>query len=249
MGKNKKRKAETSLTSTSNSDSSPETSRTGTNMAMTGKMDSLIELMTRVQEDIAEIKHEAKNRAKEVEEVKQLLLQSQNNWKEERQAMNEKIDLLENRMRRMEKNEKRNNVIITNYDTESNGAELGQELKSLFKSQTKESVEIVEARKWRVKDKSMILVKFADFDCKLRVLKNKRNLHTSIGDLKKPIYVDDDQTKEEREIAFMARKCRNEIARKEGGEVLMKYEKGLPIIRANGDTWRWNKGKNDYVKQ
>lgn len=94
MGKNKKRKAETSLTSTSNSDSSPETSRTGTNMAMTGKMDSLIELMTRVQEDIAEIKHEAKNRAKEVEEVKQLLLQSQNNWKEERQAMNEKIDLL-----------------------------------------------------------------------------------------------------------------------------------------------------------
>lgn len=201
-------------------------------------MDSEKRLKDEVFQRIGQVEHKNEEIEKEIEVLHQQAKRDR-----------ERIEELEKRWEGLDRKERKNNIIISGHESNLDGRELAREIEDLLKMKTEENVEVIEARRWKTKtNRTIIWAKMKEFDQKIKVMKNKRRISNMVNGSVRPVYVADDLTREEREMSFKARVCRGECI-KNYGMAELKYERGRPVIRSKGRTWRWNEKSRDYNEQ
>lgn len=208
------------------------------------------ELKKEMQDSESRIKEELNKRMGQIEkknaEMEEKFTENTKQWQQERKALMERLDEQDRRLERAERSEKRCNVIVSNLETKTEGSGLSKELEDLFTSKTGKELKVAEARKWiNRSNKTVIWARLQTVEQKIDLMRNKKLLNQKIDGQNRPIYVDDDQTREEREISYRARQCRGECA-KNFGAAEIKYERGRPIVKSKGKTWKWNGAKKDF---
>lgn len=209
------------------------------------------ELKKEMQASAAQLKEDLLQKMEQMEqknmELESKLEDMKSQWQMERKVMIERMAEQESRLERVERSEKKCNVIFTNYETKKEGRELAKELGEMLVNKTGKQIDVVEARKWINKgNKNVVWARLQTFEQKIELMRNKKQLKVNREGHDTPIFVDDDLTREEREIGYRARQCRNECAKKYGSAEI-RYEKGRPIVKAMGKSWIWNAETKEYL--
>lgn len=142
----------------------------------------------------------------------------------------------------MERNQNKNNIIISQYKPrEEHGRKLTEEIEDMLRVKTKEKVLVESVQRINTNTETKFLVKMRDFEDKLKIFRNKKELFNEVDGKKYPIYVSDDLIKVDRDVQKLARDaCREE--RKRGNDAKVGYKK----IFINGKEHKWNEDVNDF---
>jgi len=180
--------------------------------------------VTDMKIDFAEVKEELKKVKAEWEE-------KANIWQKEKGEMEKRISNLENKLEKQEKEKRRNNVVIKgiDFDKEQPGNQyLKQKVVDYFQKEMEIEIKVEEAFKVGKTEEKVTVVKCAEFDHKLELLKLKRKLPGSI-------YIDSDLTMEERKVQLAIRN----VARGEknnGKKTRVGYRK----LEVDGIKYEWS---------
>lgn len=170
-------------------------------------------------------------------------------WEQERIQTKSIIEGLEHRINVMEKKERKNNIIISNYDTQKKGKELVEEVENMLNSKIDKNVKVLEARSWKTMKGTMIMAKLNEWEDKLTIMKNKKEFKQQGGeDGDRNIYIDEDLDRNEREIRMKARRLRNNIT-SNGQKCDLKYERGIPVIYAENKKYCWDPIEKEYGQE
>lgn len=190
-------------------------------------MEELKNMITELIQEIREIKQGQSEYLKEILEIKKENIQ-----------LKRDVKILEHKLEKMEKEKRKNNVIITGMEFQSdNQQEMKQVLENLVKEQLHINTEIKKVEK--ISDKRCI-VEMETFEGKLKILKHKRKLRKT-G--RKEIFINSDLTPKERDIDYKIRKrAKEEI--NNGKNVIIKYQK----LIINGIEWKWNEEREELER-
>ena len=155
-------------------------------------------------------------------------------WKKEKEELNERIKKLEFEKERKEREEKRKNIVIKGANFENYNLE--NEVCKFLKEKIKVEVKIRKAYNIKTKENRKITIaEVENLEKKKEIMVNKKNLGSE------KVFIDDDMTWKEREIQGKIR----ELAKKkkqEGCEVKVSYMK----MYLNGKWLKWNEHKNRF---
>lgn len=209
-------------------------------------------MMKKVDDDKIERLKEAKEerlerqeeRKEEMERLEGLLTAHRDSWEKEKIILMERQEKLEERLCRLEKAEKRNNVIVSNYSAkETDSRKLAREMEGMMSRKAGEPVRVETAYSIRSVLGVRQVVRLAEFEDKMIVMRNKKKFFEEKGDKRIPIYVDDDLTPEEREIQKKARDFAK-MKREEGCEVKVGHKK----VFVKGVEMRWVNEEKGFVE-
>lgn len=158
-------------------------------------------------------------------------------WESEKEAMNTKMEGMEQRMEQQERRERRSNVVIRGLGGGETGTCLKEKVATWIKTEMGVEVVIREAHRTG-RERDCIIAKMESVEDKIRTMKEK-------GKLKgQKIYVDDDLTIEERGVQKQIRdKAREQKAT--GKEVRVRYRKLL----INGKTFKWDEKRRELIEE
>ncbi|XP_050514182.1 uncharacterized protein LOC126889696 [Diabrotica virgifera virgifera] len=156
-----------------------------------------------------------------LEEVKEI--------RRENEVMKTKIRVLEYKLKTMEKKERRNNIIVTGFDTARDTKELKEDIENQLQTFLGAKCEIKEITKL---NKRMCKLELGTYGDKADIMKNKNKFRHIKG---RKLFIDDDYTIQERDIQKQLREYANE-QRQKGNVVKFKYQK----IIINDEIWKWN---------
>lgn len=197
------------------------------------KIDLLTEMMKELMKDIKEIKQDQKTHQQELKEIKQENVK----LKEENMILREKMKNIEGRLRRIEKEQAKNSIVISGLEMEKkDGEELKQSLERFLEGTIGVNVQIKEARKIGTK---ICKVDLSSVYEKEAVMKNKNKLKR----LQERIYINNEMTKEEREIQKKIKKIAEE-ERKKGKNTKIGFQK----VMVDGTEWRWNREQEELIQ-
>lgn len=203
-------------------------------------MEEVKAMFADIQKEIKEIKAANQEYRKEVELMRNELKEKEEKWEREKKVLEERIQLIEIRLEEEEKRRRRNNIIIKGLKLkEEKPEQMEKEISNLFKEEVGEEVNIKTVNKI---GKETILVEMENWEQKIKIMKGKYKLMKNEGTRK--IYIDNDLTKNEREIQkkiYLEAKER----RKDGWQVKVGYKK----IKIGEDLWSWNERKGLLEKK
>jgi hypothetical protein len=197
------------------------------------KLDFLIQLVKDLTTETKQIRadqEETKNEIMKIREENKQLLRENQEIKEEYKIMKQHNKELEIRLERLEKEKRRNNVVVNGLriETESNKV-LKEVMEELFEKKLQVKIDVKEAYKLgeetclielrNAQEKELIMAN----KYKLKKLKNER------------IYINQDMTRMEREKAKEIRKVAKQEMEK-GKQVKVGYNK----VTIDGVNWKWN---------
>lgn len=223
----------------------------------TGDMDSakqledLARLITGMREDM---KKESEQTRAEIRELKDELIRKGNEWKEEKEEMNRKLENLEvtieakdktinwlvHKEEMRERRERKNNIVIKGWKAPEN-KDLEAEVTDFLKDRLKVETKVKEARwiKGRQQDKRSVIAELYTWEAKKEVMKKKSSLKiTGTPNFQEVIYIDNDMTFSERDVQRAIR-GRAEEEKKLGKTVKVGFKK----LIVDGKTWKWNEGR------
>lgn len=247
-----KSKRSRKVISESSPDSSPDTLKKLKSSTMEKTdMDRILAAIDGVKKQIND---EAIDRRKEIadlkdmirtdkEELLKIINEDKNEWVKVKEAMAEKQSRTDWRLNQMEKQQKKNNLILTNYTpTETDSRKLVREIEEMLQTKIEEKVNVEAVIKIKTSVGDKVIVKMKDFHDKLAVMRKKKMMYEERDGRKLPIYVDDDLTQEDREIQKRARdQC------KKARELGKVANVGHRRIYINGKEYKWNQEKNDFL--
>lgn len=196
-----------------------------------GKLDAIMKIMRELREDVREIRREQELGN---EEIKKLREENGEMMRENRKMRKEIIELSE-RVERLEMEGRKNNVIMQ-------GMKMGQEWIKQSKEEVNEKMEKNFREKMEIEVKVKEVIKLGKEICLIKlerekdkeeVMMNKHKLKQLVNER---IYINNDETKEQREKGRKIREIAKEY-KKCGKEVKMGYNK----IIVDGMVWKWNK--------
>lgn len=207
------------------------------------KLELIINMIKEMKEDQSEIKEEIHQIRVQQREIKKVIgdIKEENEKlrKENEQIKNEnreirgKIKALENTVEWMEKEKRKNNIVMYGLKIDTNDSKtLKQATEKFMEQQLNINVRVNTANK--IGDKTC-LIKLETEQDKEEIMKNKSKLRNLTTD---KVYINNDLTKKEKE----KQKYINERAKQEisaGKTVKIGFNK----IIINGTEWRWNKDK------
>lgn len=188
--------------------------------------------MDELKDMIRELIIEVKQNTEKLDELKKEAKAKEEIWNEEKKQMFGRIEALEERLEKQERDKKRNNIVINGLTPNSENLEKEVEeflMKELNTSVTPNNV-------YQIKTKNAILhvAEFKNWKDKQSVMENKHKLRGK----KQPIFIDNHLTKEEQRIQAHIR----ELAREEKSKNPMKRIKvGYQKIIMDGVTYKWDK--------
>lgn len=198
----------------------------------------------RQKESIKEKKERQEERREDMDKLEGLLTAHRDSWEKEKKILMERQEKLEERLCRLEKEGKRNNVIVSNYEAkETDSRKLAREMEDMMSKKVGEPVRVETAYRIRSERGDRQVVRLAEFEDKMIVMKNKKKFFEKRGEEKIPIYVDDDLTIEEREIQKKARDFAK-TKREEGCVVKVGYKK----VFVEGAEMRWSTEEKSFVE-
>lgn len=152
--------------------------------------------------------------------------------------MEAKMEKLDTKVEKLEKEKKRNNLIIVGYEPQtSNNYELKHELENFNREVLRVEPKVrsdrklnnrtckIEMENWEEK------IKILNSKSKLRLLKDKR------------IYINNDLTDREKEIQKQLREIEKK-ERNKGNSTKLGYRK----LTINGIIWEWDERKQELIK-
>nr|CAI5854192.1 unnamed protein product [Callosobruchus analis] len=207
------------------------------------KIDQMMILLQKIALDLQEVKDEQKEIRKEQKNIQQELRQLKENYeavrkeseyaRKENKEMKAQIMELEVKVERMEKENKKDNIVMVGF-----GKEIKEEkllingINDFFKTHLQVDTQIANVFKIR---SDTCVVKMKNAEEKDKVMKNKHKLK-SLAD---KVYINDDLTENERKKQAEIRKMAKAMM-SEGKDVKIGYSK----IMVDGIEWRWDRNKN-----
>ena len=165
------------------------------------------------------MKERERERARETEE-----------WEREKKDLLGRIRRIEEEKDRAEREKRRKNIVIKGVDWKEGNNE--GTVKEFIREKMKIGAEIERTHMIRVGNKNTIIVAtMKSMEEKIRIMKEKRKLE-------KGIYIDDDLTREEREIQQRIRRI-DRVRREEGECVKIGYKK----LKIENRWYRWNENE------
>lgn len=196
------------------------------------EIEKMEELKEMIKEMMKEMKKNADELKEEIKEIKHEMRRKEEKWDEEKCQLMKRIETLEFKAEKEEKQKRKNNIIIRGITVEENQVPKGVQD---FLSKTLQIEMKIERAYIINKDKhdQIIRAELESWGKKQEIMKNKSNLKNT------KIYIDNDLTNEER---FIQREIRS-IAKEEkgkGNKVKIGYQK----IIISGVEYKWNKEAN-----
>ena len=233
----------------SSSQSSPEEEKRGkrfkspTVMAAATSGDPLQKVLEHLEKQSAELKameERMKNEIKEncsavLSQVAAKMDRLAMEWKQETAVIVAKQKELENRLDRIERKEKKNNVIVTGMPAtkDTKGA-----INELFSKQLKKAIQVQDAFAVVLKSGSTkTIVKMENWEQKMEVLRSR-------ADLPKDIFVSEDLIPKDQFIQFKAR----EFARQERGRG-KEAKVGQGKVFVNGAQFTWEESTQTFCNK
>lgn len=199
------------------------------------KLEKVIEMIQNLSITVTEMREEQKEYRKEIRELREENIQI----KQENVALKQQIQEIERRVDNLEKEKRRKNVVIQGLEVNTNNQNiLKEEVEDFMKSTLKINTEIKGARKL---SKKVILVEMKNTTDKEDVMKNKSKLK-EVRNTK--IYINDDMSKNEREIQGKIRQKAKEEATN-GKNVKIGFQK----LIINEEEWVWNRETEIFEKK
>ena len=151
-------------------------------------------------------------------------------WEREKKYLLGRIRRIEEEKDRAEREKRRKNIVIKGVDWKEGNNE--GTVKEFIREKMKIGAEIERTHMIRVGNKNTIIVAtMKSMEEKIRIMKEKRKLE-------KGIYIDDDLTREEREIQQRIRRI-DRVRREEGECVKIGYKK----LKIENRWYRWNENE------
>lgn len=180
------------------------------------------EVKTMFAEIMKEIKRINENQDKHNEKM-EILQKENNDMKKQIAQLNERINILE-------RESKRNNLVISGLKVNrENNNELKEEIETFIERELGVQMNLKGARKI---GNATHLIEVERMDDKITILKNKSKLRTLKGDV---IYINKELTNAEKEIQKKIKEKGME-EKKKGSTIKIGYQK----LWINGVEWKWN---------
>lgn len=196
------------------------------------------EMMNAIMQEVKEIRRENREYREDVVELKRKNEEMEAEIKYLREKV-EKLELVEEKVERLDKAGRKNNILITGIEIKEKQTEnIKGEMKQFIKYNLQVETEITEVYKL---DTKTWIARIGSFEKKLEILRNKRRLKN--GDYKR-VYINNDLTEHERNIQ---RKIRNRAdkERDDGKTVRMGFKRMI----IDGEKWVWNGKTQDLVRE
>lgn len=163
-------------------------------------------------------------------------------WQQDKAQIIQKQTELENRIDQLERQQKRNNIVITGLNSVAGDTRNAKTIANdLFTKEMQQTVSCLEAFQMKTKNgQTKIIAKMCTLEDKLRVMKSSRD---SIKDGKK-IFLSDDLIKKDQFMMFTARKFRDQ-AKNENKEAKIAYGK----VFVNGVAHVWDAEAQTFVNR
>lgn len=159
-------------------------------------------------------------------------------WEEEKTEIRNRQDALEARLERMERQTKRNNVVITGLPLQKERP-ARMVTKEFFKEKLNQEAPVIDAFYVKTRGGTKIVAKMASSDDKVAIMKSKRGA----SGLEK-VYIDDDLTKREEFIQFKARELKKSL-KAQGQEAKVGFQK----VYAGDKLFMWNEEINEFKER
>lgn len=198
---------------------------------MQGTVESLSDRMTNVENAIKT----------SVDKLEKRFDDREKEWEIERVALIQTQTQLESRLDQLERRLKRNSVLITGLNV-VNRENAVVVVNGLFTGQgvTVEEASVINAKG----DRPKVIAKFKNFDDKLKVLKEQKDLAMIDTEGKSvPIFVNDDLTKKEQHIQFRGRELAKEMRGKKK-EVIVGFRK----VSIDAEWHFWDEETQTFIK-
>lgn len=230
--------------------SSPESTNTNAskkpNMSSEAKLDHLLKTMEALNNKFQVVEDKMGNMESnikdEVRGLKELMELKERKWEEEKRELINTQKQLEGRLDYMERSQRRNNAIITGVEATRENVNVVVE--NLF-AKISQPVKPLEISCFKTLSASKIFVRFRNFEDKMRVFKEKRELkHTTADGKMIPAYINDDHSKKDQEINFHMRKFAKEMRNKKK-EVKFGFRK----LCVDGEWHCWDEDAKNLVGQ
>lgn len=207
-----------------------------------GKQTKTEDMEEMMKEMMLEMRKDREERREEMKRIERLLTENRESWEKEKEEMHARQRSLEVRLNYFEKTQKRNNIVMSNYNPkEKSGRKLLEEVEQFLQEKTEEPVMIETVQKFNSKAGERYVVKMKNLEDKLVVLRKKKMLFTITEGEKNHVYVNDDLIREDQEIQKKGRDFCKE-ARKQGKEAKIGYRK----IFIDGKEHKWNNDKQEF---
>ncbi|XP_071577672.1 uncharacterized protein [Temnothorax nylanderi] len=219
-----------------------------------------------LKEILRKMEEQEKERKKDKEEIKndikglmEELKRREEIWEKQKKALEEKVKIMEEKIEKLEvkgaeekegreligkmkeiersmemtERRKRKNNIIVKEEKVGNDKERKEEFEKLIEELDNIKGSIKEIQEIGYGDNKMRLLRCKNWEAKRDIMKKKKELGRKYGS-----FLDDDLTKEERQIQIEIRKIARE-KREKGKRVAIGYQK----IWEDNKEWRWNESK------
>lgn len=239
-GKNEKRKAaNTSFEELSNIfRKSKVTIRSPTKSNETD-MDRIAEAINTLREEMKQgfkensnktenLTRELENARTELQMLREEIKSKEESWKKEKQKLENKIQEMDERIEHVEKQRRRNNIVIKHE--KFNGNQVAEGVRQFLKQKLNIDTHIQEA--YQIKD--ITIAKVNSWEQKMQIMRKKRELKGT------EIYIENDMTIKEREIQKQLRGI-SKAEKNKGKNVKVGYQK----ISINDKTYKWKDMQND----
>lgn len=203
------------------------------NTKMEENIEGIMKLMNKMNDKINDMSEEVKKTREEQkefrEEIKELRMENKR-LKDENTKLKKNIIEVEERVDRMEREKRLNNLVIQGLKIGTNKQEiLIETMENFIKNDLKVDVKIENAIKL---SETTCLIKLQNQVEKHKIMQNKNKLRARQGD---EIYIQEDLSVKDREIQRQIRLRANEEKRN-GSIVKVGYRK----IKIGNDEWRWS---------
>lgn len=187
---------------------------------------NLEEQMEKIRKEIAE---ERKDREEEKRREKE-------EWKKEKENIESRLEELERKNEKKEREDRRNNIVIKGTIWRREGIE--EEVSKFVKEKLKIEVGVKKAYRIRIREnRDIVIASLENWEQKREVMSRKKNLGQGI-------WIEDDLTKEEREIQRRMRERARE-EREKGNKVKVGYMK----LYIGDHVFRWNEKRKKLEEE
>lgn len=205
------------------------------------KMDILMNMLKELTSEVKEIRKEQNNYREEISELRRdniVMKQHYEELRKENETIKNEMQIMNDKMEQQDRDKRRNNIIVSGIDLEGINIEtLVIELNKLLGDNLGIKINFKSAFKIGPKT---CLAELYSWNDKREVLQNKYKLR-KVKD--KVIYINDDLTKNEREIQSSIMKRANE-EKKAAKQVKVGYQK----LIINGTVWKWDKENKKLIE-
>ncbi|KAJ3662442.1 hypothetical protein Zmor_006792 [Zophobas morio] len=192
-----------------------------------------------LKKDLTDLRTETRENKEEIQNLRQEIEKKEESWIKEKNELRDKLAEMEERLETLERDKRRNNLVITGIKINTDNEEILKEaIQNMIEKEIGLQIEVTKA--YKVGEK-ICIIETKNWNDKMEILKKKSVLKNRPKG--QEIYINPDYTVKERIIQKKIR----EFAKKErehGISVKVKFQK----VEVEGKLWKWSKKEDKLIE-